>query len=103
MSQYILRRVLLAVPVLLGITMITFVLANLMPGDYVDAMIPPEQQKALSPEYLATLRAHYGLDQPILARYFIWLRELVLHGNLGYSYRSGEPVLQEVAARRRSN
>lgn len=99
MSQYIIRRVLLAIPILLGITVITFVLANLMPGDYVDALIPPDEQKSLSPEYLATLRAHYGLDQPIMTRYFIWLRELVLHGNLGYSYRSGEPVLREVAAR----
>nr|AGC72438.1 peptide ABC transporter, permease protein [uncultured bacterium A1Q1_fos_493] len=99
MGKYILRRLLIAIPVLWGITLITFTLANLMPGDYVDALIPPEQQKTVSPEYLAMLRRYYGLDQPITTRYLIWLRELVLHGNLGHSYRTGEPVLNDIMAR----
>ena len=99
MGKYILRRLLLAIPVLWGITVITFTLANIMPGDVVDALIPPEQQKTVSPEYLAMLRAYYGMDKPISTRYLIWLRELVLHGNLGHSYRSGEPVLNDIMAR----
>jgi len=99
MGRYILRRLLLVIPLLWGITLITFFMANLMPGSYVDTLIPMEQREQMQlqdPEILEQLRRKYGLDQPIYIRYLKWLRELVLHGNLGYSYRSGEPVLKEM-------
>ena len=96
MGRYVLRRVAIALPVLFGITLVVFVMANLMPGDFISSLIPPDEMQSLSPEYLARLREHYGLNEPVLTRYLIWLRELVVHGNLGYSYRTGSPVLQEM-------
>ncbi len=98
MTQLIFRRLLTAIPVLWGITLVSFFLAHSMPGDYVDSLIPPDEQKNMSAEHLAKVRRHYGLDQPISTRYFIWLRELVLHGNLGFSLRSGTPVLTEIVS-----
>jgi len=97
MSQYIIRRLLIAIPVLLGLTIATFMIANLMPGDYVDAMIPEEQRvrMGISSEDMEVLREHYGLNKPVVERYVIWLRELVLHGNLGKSLYTGEPVFSE--------
>jgi peptide/nickel transport system permease protein len=98
-GRYVARRLLISIPILWGITVITFIMTSIMPGDYVDALIPPEEQRNYSPEALASLREHYGLDQPILTRYYYWMKEIVLNGNLGYSYRTGEPVLREIQAR----
>ena len=99
MGRYVLRRLLIAIPVLFGITLITFFMANLMPGNYVDTLIPPQQREMkgqMDPEILEQLMRKYGLDQPIYVRYLKWLKELVLHGNMGYDYRTGEPVLEEM-------
>ena len=98
MGRYILRRLLISIPILFGLTLMTFVMANLMPGDYIDTLIPPEQAARRSPAEIAALRESYGLNQPLMVRYAVWLRELA-HGNLGYSFQSGEPVLKEIMAR----
>ena len=98
MGRYILRRLLISIPILFGLTLMTFVMANLMPGDYIDTLIPPEQAARRSPAEIAALRESYGLNQPLVVRYAVWLRE-VAHGNLGYSFQSGEPVLKEILAR----
>ena len=98
MTRYIVRRLLICVPVLWGITLMTFVMTALMPGDYVDSLIPREQRRLVSPEYLARLREHYGLNKTVPEQYVIWMREL-LRGNLGYSFTSGEPVLREMLNR----
>lgn len=98
MVTYLLQRLLISIPILLGITLLTFTIAHLMPGDYVDALVPPDMsmggQVTPSPE----LRAYYGLDRPLPVQYLIWLRELS-QGNLGYSFATGEPVSAEVAKR----
>ena len=99
MGRYILRRLLMVIPLMWGITLITFFMSNLMPGSYIDTLIPPEQREMLGrmdPEIEAQLMRKFGLDQPIYVRYLKWLKELVLRGNMGYSYRSGEPVLKEM-------
>jgi peptide/nickel transport system permease protein len=95
-GRYILRRLLINIPVLLGITFITFVAYNLAPGDPIDAMVDPSV--ALEPAALEAKRQALGLDQPMLVRYGIWLGQAV-QGNLGYSYRSGEPVIERVVQR----
>jgi peptide/nickel transport system permease protein len=96
LGRYILRRLIISIPVLLGITIITFFAYNLAPGDPIDAMIDPTV--VMDPSDLTRLRESLGLDQPIIVRYGIWLRE-ALQGNLGYSYRSGEPVLERIGRR----
>jgi peptide/nickel transport system permease protein len=98
MGRYILRRLLISVPILLGLTVVTFVMASLMPGDYIDTLIPPERVAQRSAQDLAALRESYGLNQPVYVRYLVWLRELA-RGNLGYSFQSGRSVVQEILER----
>ena len=83
-GQYLLRRLAISVPVLLGITLAVYVIISLAPGDPVDAMINPEMAASLGPGYIEQQREELGLNQPILVRYAIWLKE-VAQGNLGYS------------------
>jgi len=70
MNRYILRRILQALPVLIGITIITFTFTELAPGDAVSAMLLSQQESGLSGELgVDTLRKEYGLDQPPPVRY----------------------------------
>jgi len=96
MIQYILRRVLINIPVLIGITLAVFVLISLAPGDPMSAYINPEF--GTDPAMLAQLRAKFGLDQPLPVRYANWLGE-VLQGNLGYRTKTFDPVLKLVVER----
>ena len=99
MTRYIIRRLLLSIPVLLGITMITFSMAELIPGDYVDSLVPREERYKYSAEDFERMRERYGLNKGPVERYFIWIRELALHGNLGRSFTSGNLVLVEMLRR----
>ena len=96
MASYLLRRLALFVPMLLGITMITFVIANLAPGDPISALISPEDQ--LREEDLERMRRALGLDRPVPVRYLVWVKELIT-GNFGYSYFTKQPVLDRVIPR----
>ena len=96
MASYLIRRLALFVPMLLGITMITFLVANLAPGDPISALISPEDQ--LREEDLERMRRALGLDRPIPVRYVIWLKELGT-GNFGFSYFTKQPVLDRVVPR----
>jgi peptide/nickel transport system permease protein len=80
-SRYILRRLLLAVVLLFGITVINFLIFNLAPGDPLSRMMNPEV--GLSKAQLAGLRQQFGLDKPLTVRYVFWLKEAVI-GNFGY-------------------
>lgn len=73
------------IPTLIGVSILIFFLFAAMPGDYFDSFIK------LSPDRLAELKALYGLDQPVVKRYFIWISG-VLSGNLGFSLKYQEPV-----------
>jgi peptide/nickel transport system permease protein len=84
MSQYVLRRILIAVPSLLAISLVLFVVLALAPGDPFSELatnpnVPPEVQ--------AALRAKFGLDDPIYLRYLHWLNAM-LHGDWGFSFVS---------------
>jgi peptide/nickel transport system permease protein len=89
MAAYIIRRLLIAIPILLGITILIFLFVALAPGDAVDAYLRPEQagNQALRDAITHAL----GLDQPLPIRYIHWLAE-TLQGNLGFAAVSGEPV-----------
>lgn len=91
MQRYILRRLMLAVVLLFGITVINFLIVNLAPGDPLSRMIKPEL--GLSPDQLQGLRKQFGLDQPLTVRYVYWLKEAV-KGNFGYrlSVQDHRPV-----------
>ncbi len=100
MGTYILRRILIAIPVLLGITIISFVALSLAPGDPLLARLSPEQlnQIARDPRILEERRHELGLDQPVPIRYVRWLAGAV-QGDFGYSLNSHRPVSEEIGKR----
>ena len=98
MGAYIIRRLLIGLVVLFFVTVMLFILMNLMPGDPITAYIPPEVLAQAGPEYIEIRREQLGLNKPVVVRYFIWLNELV-HGNMGYSVQNGEPVLSRIKER----
>jgi len=96
MGRYLAARLIGAIPTLLGVSVLTFLFIRLIPGDAIAARLGTST--ALTPEQLASLRAYFGLDQPLYQQYWTWLTSL-LHGDFGYSIRTGRPVLVEIAER----
>ncbi len=94
MHLYLARRLLLVVPTLLGVTIVVFLMVRLLPGDAVSML----QQDYAYARDADELRARLGLDLPVHVQYFAWLGGL-LHGNLGTSLRSNEPVTIELSNR----
>ena len=97
MQAYILRRVLISLPLLLLIAVSTFVFINLAPGDAIDAMIDPQELEAGAKD-LERLREAMGLNRSVPERFVVWLGQIA-RGNLGYSYYTGEPVLKRISAK----
>ncbi|WP_027146179.1 ABC transporter permease [Mesorhizobium sp. WSM3626] len=89
MLSYLLRKLLLSIPVLFGVTVIVFAIAHAMPGDAVLAMITAEAPS--SEELIAMRRGELGLDQPVYVQYLNWIGQ-ILHGNLGRSFVNGRGV-----------
>lgn len=94
MTTYLIRRLLLAIPVLLGATFLVFSSIRLVPGDPAIAIAG----ELATPELVAQVRAEMGLDRPLLVQYGVYL-ERILRGDLGRSIRSGLPVAQEIVTR----
>ena len=95
MANYIVKRVLGAIPVFFGITLLVFILINMAPATIADLAGGEDASSAAAQ---AALEANLGLDKPLPVRYLLWLGEL-LTGDLGQSYRTGQPVLDMVAQR----
>ena len=98
MGKYLLRRLVISVPILFGITVFTFLMVNLAPGDPVAALIDPETASQLGPEWYELQRARLGLDAPLPVRYVRWVTQLV-QGNFGFSTFDRLPVLDKIGAR----
>src|SRR5204862_2277597 len=92
MLTFIVRRLLLAVPVLLGVVFVVMLTVDLLPGDAVALMLGEHATK----DAVATLREHLGLDKPFLVRYLDYLGR-VLRGDLGRSIQQNRPVVAELA------
>ncbi|GAC1316806.1 MAG: ABC transporter permease [Chloroflexota bacterium] len=95
MSHYLVRRLLLVVPTLIGVTIVVFVLVRLLPGDAVAMQLQDARASAAD---AAALRAQFGLDRPVYVQYVDWMGTL-LRGDLGQSLRSRRPVAQEILGR----
>ena len=95
MTQYITRRLLIFVPLLFGISIITFIIINMAPGDPLTALLNPEDQVSISVRDVEELKRRLGLDRPGPVRYIIWLRE-ALTGNFGFSYQTKRPVIEMI-------
>jgi peptide/nickel transport system permease protein len=94
MLGFIAYRLGYLVPVLLAVTLLTFLIASLLPGDLAHAMLGDQA----TPEAVEALRRDMGLDQPLWWRYLHWLSGIV-QGDFGRSFRTGEPVLGAILAR----
>lgn len=96
LARYTIRRLLQAIPVIIGILTITFYLANRIPGDPVRIMLGPEQTN--NPEMIEQIQAQYGLDRPLHERYINYMFE-VSQGNLGTSIHYDMPVTELIMGR----
>lgn len=94
MLNFVVRRLLAILPVLLAVSLLTFLIASLLPGDLALVILGDQA----TPENVAALRRDMGLDQPLWWRYLSWLGH-VLQGELGRSFRTGQTVLQAVSER----
>jgi peptide/nickel transport system permease protein len=93
MLSYLIHRVLLMIPTLLAISIITFVIIELPPGNYLETLIAELRASGESADLqkVEFLRKQFGLDQPLPVQYWMWLRGL-LRGDLGYSFEYDRPV-----------
>lgn len=94
MGGYILKRLVSAIPVLLGITIIVFLIMSLIPGDPATAILG----SYATPENVEKLNRDLGLDKPMVQRYFIWLGNM-LTGDFGRSFSLNRPVIDEILER----
>lgn len=94
MIRYIIKRILGILPVLLGISIVVFFAVRLIPGDYATITLGTQYTE----EAAALLREKYGLNQPLVYQYFVWLKG-ILTGDFGFSYISNQPVLSLLVSR----
>lgn len=107
MKSYLIRRLLLMIPTLFGITLVCFVLIQFVPGGPVEEAIARYRQVSaskgagmtrISPEEVANIKAYFGFDQPAPVRYVRWIGN-IFRGDLGRSYAYQEPVLKVILSK----
>lgn len=94
-TRYIFKRLLHLIPILLGITLLTFGLMHLSPSDPAERMLTSQGMSA-APEVLEEMRRKMGLDKPFFVQYTLWMKNM-LSGNMGISYMTGRPVSTELS------
>ena len=97
MRAYILRRLLLIIPTVFIVSLIVFTSIRLIPGSVVDYIVSSYEFQTKAD--LQQVRHELGLDKPMLEQYGIWMGQIIVHGNLGKSMITNEPVVQDVDAR----
>ncbi len=97
MKKYVIKRTLQLIPILLGITLLSFLLMNTGTADVIDVM-ESNTGGALSLQEKEQLRAELGLDKPLVLQYVVWLGK-VLRGDMGVSFVSGQPVFSTFLSR----
>lgn len=95
MGRYILKRLLLLIPVLLGVAIIIFTIMQLQPGDPGRMILGA----SASQEAVDALNEQLGINRPFFVRFFDYIDQAFLHLNFGTSYRTGQPVISEIFAR----
>jgi len=100
MLTYVIRRVLIMIPTMLAISVLTFIIIQLPPGDYLTTYIAElqAQGEGANLEKIEFLRAEYGLDKPLIEQYGVWLLGM-LQGDMGYSFEYNLPVNEVVEDR----
>lgn len=98
MFTYILRRILYLIPVCLGILLVTFLIKAAIPTDVVSMLYSGQLSEADSAEAEAIIRAEFHLDQPVIVQFYYYVSD-ILHGDLGVSIRTREPVIDMIGYR----
>ncbi|HWC12215.1 MAG TPA: nickel ABC transporter permease [Acidimicrobiales bacterium] len=98
MTGYLVRRILALVPIWLGISLFAFALASLSPSDPATLILERNQDEPVTPEQIEAFRDRFGLNDPFVVQYARWVGRAV-QGDLGESFRSGQPVFGELASR----
>jgi len=93
--KYIVRRLILAIPVLFGVSIISFIIISAAPGDFLDVL---RMNPAVGEATIKALERQFGLDKSPIVQYFLWLKE-VLKGNFGYSFQFRRPVFELIWGR----
>lgn len=94
MFRYVIKRLLFMIPTLIAVSVVAFILIQLPPGDFVTSLAAQmsSQGDTIDAATLETLRQQYGLDQPIWVQYWIWISNIILHGDFGRSFDWKVPV-----------
>ncbi len=87
MLVFVIRRLLQAIPILIGVSLVVFGLVHLVPGNPIDMLMPPEA----SPEVIAQMKAAFGFDKPLYMQYLLWLSRAI-SGDFGLSIFNSTPV-----------
>ena len=98
MKRYIARRLVSLIPIMVLVSMFTFLGQQLVPGDPINTIIGTSEERQLDPQIIQEIRREYGLDQPIPIQYVksMWK---VMHGDFGRSFQTKQPVTGEISAR----
>jgi peptide/nickel transport system permease protein len=94
MKTYVLRRFLQMIPLLFGISALTFILLQLAPGDFLNQMA---ENPAISPATIEAMRRNFGLDRPWYVQYGMYVRNILLHFDFGESFSRHQPVFRVIA------
>jgi peptide/nickel transport system permease protein len=96
MARYFGKRLLEIIPLVFIVSLICFALMQATPGGPTAMLV---QNPMVKPEDLARIRANFGIDEPVIVQYFMWLKRVILHGDFGNSYVPGEPVWEMIRQR----
>ena len=99
MGKYFLRRLLLSIPTIFGVTVLIFLAMRVIPGDPLRSIIGEGQIYVLSDKELAEVKASLGYDKPLVVQYLAWMQD-VAKGNLGYSFWQKDKSIADMVVRR---
>ncbi|MGN6033224.1 MAG: ABC transporter permease [Thermomicrobiales bacterium] len=101
MARFILRRMLLMIPTLIAISIVTFIIIQLPPGDFLTSLASAlsSQGETVNQDALDALRRQYGLGQPMWQQYLIWMRNILFHWDFGDSFEYNRPVADLIGNR----
>jgi len=91
MWTFIVRRILIMIPMMFFVSVICFVVTELQPGDFLSQYL---ENPRISPEQIESLRRELALDKPAYQRYFMWIKNIVTKGDFGYSFSYQRPVVK---------
>src|SRR5690554_5693968 len=96
MVQFIIRRILLMIPTLFAVSLVSFIIIQLPPGDFLTSYMANRagSGETVEQEVIAAMNQRFGLDRPIYVQYFMWITNIITKGDFGQSFAWNSPVDQ---------